>query len=87
MIRSGLSPGAGQELAGDLGADTAQGDQLGRHLGGQLGKLAVGVVDLLAQVLVASGESTQRSLGGLRGVAELVAGTQPGAAGDDLVGG
>ena len=80
----GVVAGAGQELAGDLGTDTAQGDQLGRHRTDQLGELAVGFADLLAQVLVASGESPQGGFGGLGGVAELVAGTQPGAAGDDL---
>jgi hypothetical protein len=80
----GVVAGAGQELAGDLGADTGKGEQVGRHLAGQLGDLQVGFADFLAQVLVASGESTQGGLGGLCVVAEPVAGTQPGAPGDDL---
>ena len=33
----GVVAGAGQELAGDLGADTGKGEQVGRHLADQLG--------------------------------------------------
>ena len=81
---SGVVADTGEELAGDLGTDTAQGEQVGCHLGDQVGDLAVGVGDLFAELLVAAGESTQRGLGGLCGVAEPVSGTQPGAAGDGL---
>ena len=75
----GVVAGAGEELAGDLGADTGKGEQRGRDLTDQLVELVVGFADLLGQLLVASGESAQRGLGGLFGVAEVVAGTQPGA--------
>jgi hypothetical protein len=34
----------------------------------------IGIIDLFAELLVASGESTQGGLGRLGGVAELVAG-------------
>ena len=87
VIGSGVVAGAGEELAGDLGADTGKGEQVGRRVDDQLGDAVVGFVDLFAQLLVGSGESTQGGLGGLFGVAELVAGPQPGAAGDDLVSG
>ncbi len=80
----GVVAGAGEELAGDLGADTANREQVGRDLPDQLGDVQVGFVDFLAELVVAAGESTEGGLGGLCGVAELVAGTQPGAAGDDL---
>ncbi len=66
--------GAGEELAGDLGADPGKGEQVGRNVVDQLGDVVVGFADLLAQLLVASGESAQGGLGGLRGVAELAAG-------------
>ncbi len=39
-----------------------------------LGDVVIGPVDLFTELLVASGESTQGGLGGLVGVAELVAG-------------
>jgi hypothetical protein len=84
---AGVVAGAGQELAGDLGANTGKGEQVWRDLADQLGDFVIGIADLLAQLLVASGESAQGGLGGLFGVAELVAGTQPSAAGDDLVSG
>jgi len=60
----GVVAGAGEELAGDLGADTGKGEQVGRNLADQLGDLGIGFADLLAQLLVASGESTQGGLGG-----------------------
>ena len=82
--RVGVVAGAGEELAGDLGADAAEGEQVGRDLTDQLGDLVIGLADLFAQLLVVAGESTQGGLGGLFGVAELVAGTQSGAAGGDL---
>ena len=63
----GVIAGARQELAGDLGADTAKREQVGRDVGDQLGDLVIGFADLLAQLLVTSGESTQGGLGGLRG--------------------
>ena len=50
--------GTGQELAGDLGTDTGNGDKLRRRLSDQLGEVVISVADLLAQLLVASGEST-----------------------------
>jgi hypothetical protein len=37
----------------------------------QLGDLVIGIADLFAELLVASGESTQSGPGGLGGVAEL----------------
>jgi hypothetical protein len=42
----GVVAGAGQELAGDLGADIGKGEQVGRDVGDQLGDLQVGVADL-----------------------------------------
>ena len=58
VIRFGVVAGAGEELAGDLGADPGQGEQVGRDLADQLGDVVIGFADLFAQLLVASGEST-----------------------------
>ena len=44
----GVVAGAGQELAGDLGADTGKGQQVGCDVGDQLGDVVVGVADLFA---------------------------------------
>ena len=79
----GIVAGAGEELAGDLGPDAGQGEQGWGDLGAdQLVELVVGVGDLFGQLLVAAGESAQRGLGGMLGVAELLTGTQPGAGRD-----
>ena len=82
----GVVAGAGQELAGDLGADPGKGEQVA-DVPDELADVLIGFADLFAELLVASGESTQGGLGGLFGAAELVTGPQPGAAGDDLVSG
>ncbi len=64
----------GQELVGDLEADAAQFQQLRRGGGDQLVELAVGVDDLLGQVLMTSRESTQRGLMACSGSASSPAG-------------
>jgi hypothetical protein len=80
----GVVAGAGEELAGDLGADAGPGEEVGCGFGDELGDLVVGFGDLLAELLVAAGESPQCGLGGLGGISEVVSGPEPGAAGDDL---
>ena len=47
----GVVAGAGEELAGDLGADTAKGEQVGRDLADQLGDVVIGFADLLARAV------------------------------------
>ena len=84
VIRSGLSPALVRSWPATSGPTPGRESRSGATVADQLGDLVIGFGDLLAQLLVASGESTQGGLGGLVGVAELVAGTQPGAAGDDL---
>ncbi len=76
--------GAGQELACHLRPDVEKGEQLRRHLPNQLGDLVIGFGDLLAQQLMPASEATQRGLGGMVGIAELLSRTQPGTDGDDL---
>jgi hypothetical protein len=59
---SGVVAGTGEESAGDLGTDTALGEQVGCHLGDRVGDLAVGVCDLLAELVAAlPAGSTDRS--------------------------
>jgi DNA-binding CsgD family transcriptional regulator len=67
--------GAGQELACHLRPDAEKGEQLRRHLPNQLGDLVIGFGDLLAQQLMPASEATQRGLGGMVGVAELLSRT------------
>jgi hypothetical protein len=47
----------------------------------------VGFGDLLQELLMATGESAQRRLGGVFGVAELVSWAESGAGGNHLQGG
>jgi hypothetical protein len=72
----GLDPvkvvaGADEHLAGDLGSNPGKGKQGGGDLVQELMKLLVGFGDLFGELLMATGQSAQRGLDGVLGVAEL----------------
>ncbi len=71
-------PGRGQQLAGGLGADAEQLQQLGCGLLDQRADLGVQLGDLLVERLVAAGQSTQRRSRRGQGPGQVVAGPQPG---------
>jgi hypothetical protein len=88
----GLDPvkvvaGADEHLAGDLGSNPGKGKKGGGGLVHQLMKLLVGFGDLLRELLMATGQSAQRGLGGVFGVAELVSWAESGAGRNQLEGG
>jgi hypothetical protein len=66
----GLDPvkvvaGADEHLAGDPGSNPGKGKQGGSGLVHQLMKLLVGFGDLFGELLMATGQSAQRGLGGV----------------------
>jgi len=67
----GVVPERGQELAGDFGADAGQCDQARSGRGHQRAEFDVSFADLLAEVLVATGKTAQRGLGGGLGVGNV----------------
>jgi hypothetical protein len=83
LIRSRLSPGAGEHLASDLRSDTGQRQQGGGDLTDQLIKVVVGLGDLLRQLLVTPGKPAEGGLGCLFGIAELMTAAESCAARDD----
>jgi hypothetical protein len=88
----GLDPvkvvaGADEYLAGDLGSNPGEGKQGGGDLVHELMKLLAASDDLLGEVLMATGQSAQRGLGGVFGIAELVSWAESGAGRNHLQGG
>ena len=75
VIGSGLSPALVRSWPETSAPTPGRASRGGRDLADELRDVVIGVADLFAELLVASGESAQGGLGGLFGVAALVAGT------------